>query len=532
MNTIRTYILVLMGIMLIASCDKGFEELNKNPFQSTETEIGPLFNTCVNSLRLGWNEQFYMHNETLYEITQQAALSSVTFQNVSIGTEEVWNNYYISLAHIRELESRFEAWEGDPEVMNNVRAMVKILLAYKTFRLTDLFGDMPFFDAGRGFEDLAYARPKFDTQQEIYLFLLAELKWAVENINPVTNPVTDTGEPYYDLGNFETLFGGDMHRWIKFANSLRLRHALRIYEKTPEQAGLVIEEIIDNDLPLIKENEDNVLMIPRQQEWLNLSVGWSFREHKKLRMGTNVWHQMSANDNTDGSGIFDPRCYVFFETNNANEWAPFPQIPNDDTPQSGGIPYQYHRDDNYIIKGQDNIYSPLNYYLVRDEHDVPELIMTAAEVHYLLAEIYLRGMGVAADEGEADGEYTLGLAESIAFWQAVAFDCDIWTNAQTPLSSGEIFAVTNHPELSIFTSSTKLELIYAQRWLDAFRQPWEAYALVRRTGGQTPHEGDIKTHYRFAYPPGEIENNPENWAEQVAKMGEDSHLTKIWWMPD
>jgi hypothetical protein len=39
-------------------------------------------------------------------------------------------------------------------------------------------------------------------------------------------------------------------------------------------------------------------------------------------------------------------------------------------------------------------------------------------------------------------------------------------------------------------------------------------------------------HYRFAYPPGEVENNPDNWADQVAKMGEDSHLTKIWWMPD
>ncbi|KAA3633701.1 MAG: SusD/RagB family nutrient-binding outer membrane lipoprotein [Bacteroidetes bacterium] len=531
MRKLKIYIVLVLATTLYASCDKGFEELNKNPFQSTETDIGPLFNTCVNSLRMGWSEQLYLYNETLYEITQQAALSANTFQNVSIGSEDIWNNYYITLAHIRELESRFDAWEGDQEALNNARAMLKIMLAYKTFKLTDLFGDMPFFEAGRGFEDLNYARPKFDSQEDIYVFMLEELKWSVENINTTPNPVTGSGENYYDLGNFETLFNGDMALWVKFANSLRLRHAVRMYEKAPQIAGSIIAEILENDLPLIKDFEDNALMMPRQQQWLNLSVGWSFREHKKLRMGSNIWDQFSENDNLDGSGIFDPRCFVFFETNNANEWAPFPQIPDEDTPQSGGIPYQYHRDDNYPIKGQDNIYSPFNYYLIRDEQDVPEILITAAEVHYLLAEIYIRGMGVPADESTADGEYTLGLAESIAFWQQVAHGSEIWTNAQTPLSSGEIFAVTNHPKLSIFESTDKLNLVYAQRWVDAFRQPWEAYALIRRTGGQTPHEGTIKTHYRFAYPPGEVENNPDNWADQVARMGEDSHLTKIWWMP-
>lgn len=530
MKRLKIYTTLFVFFFLVSSCDKGFEELNKNPFQSTQTEIGPLFNNVVNSLRLGWNEQFYMHNETLYEITQQAALSAITFQNVSIGTSEIWNNYYRALAHVREIEKRLESFDGDPEALNNIKAQLKIILAYKTFRLTDLFGDIPFFNAGKGFEDLEFARPEFDSQEEIYLFLLDELKWAAEHINTTPNPVTATDEPYYDLEGFDTFLDGDLNHWLKFANSLRLRHALRMYEKAPQEAAAVIAEILDNDLALIEDNADNVLMTPRKQEWINQSVGWSFREHKKLRMGSNVWHQISENDNTDGSGIFDPRAYVFFETNNAGEWAPFPQIPDEDTPQSGGIPYQYHRDINYPLKGQDNIYSPLNYYLVRDEQDVPEIIYTAAETHYILAEIYARGIGTAADEGESDGEYTLGLVESIEFWQNVAFNCEIWTNAATPLTSGEIFGVTNHPQLSIFLATDKLSLIYAQRWLDAFRQPWEAYALLRRTG-QTPHEGDLIQHYRFSYPPGEIENNPDNWAAQVSKMGGDSPLTKIWWMP-
>ena len=95
--------------------------------------------------------------------------------------------------------------------------------------------------------------------------------------------------------------------------------------------------------------------------------------------------------------------------------------------------------------------------------------------------------------------------------------------------TSQIFAFINRPEISIFTSNDKLGYIYAQRWMDAFRQPWEAYALLRRTQA-TPREGDIPEYYRFVYPASEIENNAENWAEQVSRMGEDSEKVKLWWM--
>lgn len=529
MKRILTYTILIWAFLGAASCDKGFEELNKNPFNPTQTDIGPLFNTVVSSLQLGWNEQFYLHNETLYHITQQAALTAARFQNISIGTEEVWREYYRVLAHIRDLERRFEDYDGDPEALNNVRAMVKILLAYKTFRVTDLFGDIPFFEAGRGFEGLQNLRPRFDSQEQIYKFLLEELKWAGEQINTFPQPTTASGEAYVDFGNFENFFGGDMLLWKKFANSLRLRHAMRMVEKDPGFAGPVIKEIIENNLPLIEDGEE-VCMWPRRQEWLNLSVNWSFREHNKLRMGSTIWHWLSGNDQTDGSGIFDPRAYIFFETNNAGEWKAFPQIPDSNTPPSGGIPYERHRDNNYSVKGQANIYSPFNYYLIRDEEDVPEVILTAAEVHFLKAEAHLRGLGVAVDVNQAEAEYTLGVVASIRFWQNVVINTKIWTNAPPVLSEGAIFQVANHPRLSIFTSDDKLKLIYAQRWLDAFRQPWEAYALARRTG-MTPREGDAVAHFRFSYPASEAENNPENWAVQLAKMGEDSDRVKIWWMP-
>lgn len=520
---------IFIAILFITpSCTKDFEEINQNPFFPTQTDIGPLFNTVINSMRLGWNEQFYLHNETLYGLTQLAAKTAVGFDNITIGTEDVWGNYYKALAHIREIENRLNEMEIEEEALNNVSAQLKILLAYKTFRVTDFFGDIPFFDAGRGFESLDFVRPKFDTQEDIYHFLLDELKWAEENINTFPNPETTSGTAYVSFGNFDNLFNGDMTLWRKFANSLRLRHAMRIVEKDPSFATPILQEILENDLPLIEQGED-VGMWPGRQGWANQGVNWTFREHNKLRLGSNLWNLMSENDEKDGSGIFDPRVKIFFETNNEDEWVAFPQDPPSGTEPSGGIPYGQHRDNNYTIKGNTNIYSPFNYYLIRDENFIPEIFLTAAEVGFLKAEAYIRGLGVAQSTSSAEAEYTIAVVNSITFWQGMVTGSSIWANQPPILSSGEIFAASNHPRLSIFTTDDKLELIYTQRWIDSFRQPWEAFSLWRRTN-MTPRVGDSPEYYRFSYPPSEAENNPDNWSDQVGRMGEDSPKVKVWWM--
>lgn len=529
MKTISKYLLVVSLIIGISSCEKGFEELNQNPFFPTETDIGPLFNKTIESLKLGWNEQFYMHNEYLYGKTQLAALTAETFQNVDIGTEEMWTNYYSTLAIIRDIERRLTELEleQDPETLNNVKAQLKILLAYKTFRLTDLFGDIPFFDAGKGFEGLDYIEPKFDSQEDIYKSLLNDLKWAAENINTLSSPETEAGDPFISFGSFDNLFFGDMLRWQKFANSLRLRHGLRMVEKDLEFANAIFQEILENDLPIISDGED-VIMRPSEQSWEREGSHWSFREHNKLRMGSNIWNQFSENDEANGSGIFDPRAKIFFETNNLNEWAPYPQVDNQNATASGGTPYAGTRDINHALKGTNNIYSPFNYYLIRDEDYIPEIIMTAAEIHFIKAEIYYRGLGVASDVGTTDLEYTLGIVASIDFWQNVSHNSEIWTNSEPLLTIGDLFAISNHPRLLILDNPNKLELIYSQRWIDAFRQPWEAYSLERRTG-QTPREGEALQQLRFKYPPSESINNPNEWMNQVGRMGGDEENVKVWW---
>ncbi len=516
--------------LLFSNCEKGFEDINKNPYSPTETSMEALFNKTIESLKLGWNEQFYVHNEKLYEATQLGALTSRAWLNTAIGIDEIWNNYYGALKNIREIERRFTAFEaagGSAEELKNVRAMLKTITAYKTFYMTDLFGDIPFFDAGRGIEDLKYLRPKYDAQELIYKTLLDDLKWAAENIEINPAATAANGKTLYSFGNFDALFKSDMKKWQRFANSLRLRHAIRMAEKDPAAAGPIIADILANNLPILKKGED-ILLRPRQLDWVKESTHWSFDEHKNLRMGSTIWAQLSPQNMADGSGIIDPRAHIFFETNNAQKWADYPNLPGPVPPIEGGEPYDKFRDVNFDAKGSANHFSPFQYYLIRDGNDVPEYLMTAAELYFLKAEAYFRGIGVAENKPQAQIEYSDGISASIAFWYSVAGGTAIWQPAPT-VSQGEIFGYINHPDINPFSGNFTLEKIYKQAWLDHFRQPWDAFALVRRTG-KTPREGDALNYFRVTYPGSEANYNGENWSAQAAKMGGDRTDVKVWWM--
>ena len=535
-------ICVFILSLFFASCTKDFDEINTNPHGFTTASDGSLFNGVIQSLVLSGNEQFYINNEILYKQTQLASLTREAWGNFTLGTESMWGDYYHTLSAIRELEKRFDELPPSGE-RDNMRAMLKVALAYKTFKMTDIFGDMPFSYAGYGFKDLEYLRPKFDSQEYIYKYLLDELKWCDENID--INAVTE--QPFPTFSAFDPLFRGSdqMLNWQKLANSLRLRYALRMSEKEPELAGEIIREIVENIRPLFTGYNlqgyigESACIWPSQMGFKNESLNWSFREHKNLRMGSNIWHQLSSHDSIDGSGIFDPRAYVFFEGNNLNQWVAYPQIPQINTPPSGGIPYDSHRDQvgAFGIKGDDCIYSPFNYFIVRDEDFMPIPIITGAEVHFILAEAYFRGIGLPLDPDQGETEYLNGLSSSVDWWMETASKSKLPLSGiafpdkiQIPSGLGP-FSVQNVFGLwNVTTDEEKLAFIYTQRWLDAFRQPWEAYALARRTK-MTPRVGDQINHYRMPYPPSEVEYNSVNWTEAITNQGGDSPEIKIWWIP-
>lgn len=540
--SVRISLLAFLFIMatVFTACRKDFEEINTDPSSFTTASDGSLFNEVISTLQLGWNEQFYINNEILYKQTQLATLTREAWGNYTLGTEEIWTNFYTALPEVRELEKRFAGYSDNPGV-TNMKAMLKIIVALKTFRVTDLFGDIPFSQAGYGFQNLDYLRPRFDPQRDIYLKLLEDLQWADEHID-IAAPLT---EPYKSFVAFDKLFNGEMIRWRKLANSLRLRHAMRMAEKEPDIAGEIIRDIIDNNKPVFVGYDfaspklESACLWPAALGFKNESLSWSFREHKNLRMGSNLWHRLSAHDSTDGSGIFDPRVYIFFETNNESKWVAYPQNPDGNTPSEGGIPYDSHRDQvgAYNIKGETCKYSPFDYFIIADVYYMPIILFTGAEVHFIKAEAYFRGIGVPVDKDQADIEYMNGINASVEWWMDVAKHSKLPVSGMTfpetviiPPGLNASSVLSQYGSWNATTEEEKLEFIYTQWMLDAFRQPWEAYALARRTG-KTPREGSPIAHYRLPYPPSEAEYNSSNYAQAVSRQGGDQPANKIWWIP-
>ncbi len=539
MRVKSTIIILILSVVFVASCRKDFENMNKDPDGFTTATTRSLFNKVIKSLYVQGGEQMYINNEILYPQIQLGALGSVAWGNYQIGTKATWDNYYRMMPNVRELESRLAEIDTSAEV-SNMKAMLKILVAYQTFRLTDLFGDIPFTEAGLGYQDLDYLYPKYDSQESIYKTLLADLKWA----NDTIDETAIEQEPMRTFINFDNLFKGDMLMWRKFANSLRLRYALRMSDKEPQLAGEIISEILDNDLPIINGYDfndylgENVTITPSQMGYSNDANSWSFREHKNLRMGTNIFNQMAEHDSVDGSGICDVRMFYFFETNNNNKWVPYPQIAIGTESPIGGNPYGEHRDSptNFPVKGEECIYSPFNYFLTRDRDNMPDILITGAEVHFLKAEAYLRGIGVAVNPGQAEIDYMQGLESSVKFWTEVMEesilpndqDADFFERIQVPGHLDYSTLLNKVAFWNVTSDDEKLKLLIAQRWLDHFRQPWEAFALTRRTN-LTPREGNPMQYFRLPYPASEETYNRSNMDEALGGNLNSSDI-KMWWM--
>lgn len=558
----KKYIIIVCVAMAFASCTKGFEEMNQNPFSPTGTTVEALFNGVVQSMQQSMNEQFYLQNEIWVPETELGALTSEAWGNSQIGTSNLWSDYYLMLANIRELEKRFDALDEenvDSAYCDKVRAQLNILKAYQTFKITDVFGDMPYSQAGRIWENAsssATMKPEWDTQESIYKTLLKELEWSRDllHADSITTPM---GNDYYKLP-YDVLLGNNYMQWAEFANSLILRHALRMYDKDIEFATPLLVDAYNYNYTYMSSSGGSAVggAIGLWPSVLGTSwdTNWSFREHKHVRMGETMWGCMSSTDAMDGSGIFDYRAFLFFDTSHKNDsmpngaWRPYPQIRTIETPTEGGSPYAQSRDANYTFKGPSCIFSPFNYYLTRDEKYVPQIFVNYADVLFMKAEIGARGIGGIVLSGmDLDQMIFQGIYHSCLFWAHLpqntsrwvyfypeytnfATGLDIWALGQKMASNVMNYVVYMNPEFD-YSNESYLKLIYQQRWINLFRQPWEAWALARRTMATPTTTDHVKlTSYRMEYPQKEIEYNYENYTTQLARMSHgDTRQTKVWW---
>ncbi|MDR1557763.1 MAG: SusD/RagB family nutrient-binding outer membrane lipoprotein [Tannerellaceae bacterium] len=535
--SLATILLVAGGVQ---SCTSDFEEMNRDPQNPTQSSIPAVFNSIVSRLMLVGQEQAAIHNGKYYFQTQQLGNAAGSY-NIANASNDVWSNYYYSLKNVRMLDQLLT--ESDKKV-ENAKAMLNIIFAYHTLRVINYFGDIPFSEAGKGNEGTDYFRVKYDNHKDIYYECLDMLKSAAEALT--------TDAQQYSYGNGDVLFKGDISLWKKFANSIRLRYAMQIVEVDANKASAIVGEILGNpgQYPVIGATSSND---SRPDEsigmWLkdlaNLILSdsreWSFSANNYSCMGSLMWSLMSDSNNEAGEGIFDPRCYVFFEPNHESLWKAYPQ-------NGGGLPQSgtaYNKEpagrdygqtvDSWNNKGVECYYSPVNFYLVRDVDYVPELFITAAEVKFLTAEAYNRGIGVAKNAVEAQKMYEEGIRTSIKFWYHLVTN----DSGSTKWLFGP---VSTHltPDIDAYLAkvpystdeSAALRQIYQQIWIDSFRQPWVAFDLYRRTLA-TPRDesagykpGDYN-FYKLPYPEDERINNGEYF--QAATGGNNATDKKLFW---
>ncbi|WP_316795018.1 SusD/RagB family nutrient-binding outer membrane lipoprotein [Pedobacter agri] len=528
------YGLLVFGMLTgLASCKKGFEEIN-TPYKESSVatvSIPGLFNGIARSLT---DEDNTLYLSLFYPITNQQGVQNIQAPFLNY-TSSFWRDYYPSLYNYKALLKKISE-QSNPQVFNNVKYMASIMMASKTLHMLDYYGDIPYSTAAKASDGTEFYRPTYDKQIDVYKSVLADLKAAADGISNNTDQT--------NISSSDSFLKNDLVAYRKFANALRLRYAVRLFGKEQALATEIISDVISGNKPLPNNqsaaslDRDNFGFWPSlvspaivtERQW------YAFRETSvsNIRMGTNVWSQMSSNNNTDGSGIFDPRVYVYFQTNDANLWVPQPQ---DKSVLDGGSPYP---NDNTKMRkpfGSDpnNKFSAFNYFIAYDEVYFPYLIITESDVHFLKAEIYQRGIGVAKNTTLAKTEYEAGITSSVNFWYAYTQNSPRWLTKPPVPTSAQITTMLNHPAVAYngANDADALKKIITQAWLSTMFEPAEAWAIVRRTG-LTPKDATVNNQVvnKLPYPDDENINNNANW--KVASGGSTptaQMLTKVYWMP-
>jgi hypothetical protein len=532
----QTIVLIaLAGSFFLTGCTKDFVSTNSDPATIPNTSAAQLFNRVLSSLPVAYYEQMFIYNDLCSGYSQLTTVpnqGSLTLGNVREGVATLWPKYYSTLANIRNLQSMLSGI-ADQDLARNEWAMLKVINAYLCFRMTDLWGDIPYSQAGYayGVGGKINTKPGYDSQETIYRSLLADLKWANDSSTSASSD--GQGNAYLNYSQYETLFGNDMTKWVKFANALRLRYALRMSAKDPQDAMAVIQDVLGNNEPLPQAGEDmglfpNALGTSNWNASVDDGIFDAFVNDLSgtgLRMGTTIWNTMNGNSDS----VADPRIPIFFFPNDSSLYVACPQQGATEQGNPYGQPTNLSKRGNF---------SSVNLFLTnRSSTDqIPQLFITAAEVDFLLAEIYARPDLGMQNLAKAQTYYQLGIQTSINFWYSVPVNDPGWVPQPVAPNTAQVDSFLNSAPVQ-WNAANALSLIYTQEWIDGFWEPWEDYALTRRTGnltpgGALPSSSPLYQFYRLPYDVSEANYNTTNYNAEIQLLGgADNTSAKVWWMP-
>jgi len=397
----------------------------------------------------------------------------------------------------------------------NTRHAARIMRVLNFHRLTDFYGNIPYFNATQGMNGVFF--PEYDKQSDIYPDLLRELEEATAALS-TSNP--DEGFARADL-----VYKGDIAKWKRFGYSLMLRLAMRVSNVAPQLAGQYVTKAIAGGV--MQTNADNfwVPMSEGPSLWINQNgISRAFFPGDGGQPGflseTFVnWLKAGA---TTADEV-DPRLMIIsggIATWSAVAWNPI----NTNPLQQKGMPNGYDAAGLEVLLGgpidQQTTFSRINYLMLR--RGSPYLMMNAAESHFLMAEALERGIG-SGITGTAAAHYNAGVRAAMQMY--TPFDNSlVVTDAQVDAY------LARHP---YGVEKPALQMIGEQMWASKFTNWWEAWSDWRRTGypvlTPTNHPANVtqgQIMRKLRYPAAEVASNANF---QTGATLPDFYLTRVWW---
>jgi len=291
---------------------------------------------------------------------------------------EVWASFYADV--LNELSMAKEMIQNDETILDeglrsNQVAIIDILLAHGYHNLTDAFGAVPFTQA---LSQEEFPLPQYDSQEQIYNDILVMLENASKSLT--------SASPSFASGDL--IYQGDVESWRRLANSLQLRVAMRMVDVDESTASGYIQSAYGNDgSGLILENSQNALFVFSSDA--NIANPLYIDNVINTRDDFAVTEELVTALEAAG----DPRLQEYAAPNNTGDIV--------------GIPYGLTDGEAFALKS--NTSRPSDRVRAAT---APAVIMDAAEVHFLLAEAYQRGILT----GDAAAAYADGITASMNYW--------------------------------------------------------------------------------------------------------------------
>lgn len=492
-------------VVFLSGCTKRFEEINTDPTRISQLEpldVRSMFpGTIVGSL-VGTN--YWASSLTAGLFAQQFASTqnNHSFQRYlvpnSMGST-LYKAWYLNA--IAPLENIIKSTSENEPTLNAVARIWKVFVMH---RVTDTWGPVPYSHIGESGRII-----EFDSQRDIYYGFFKELDEAVAALK--SNP----DKPSF--GEKDLIYKGDNEKWIRFANSLRLRLALRISKVEPDKAKTEAEAAVAGGV--MADLADNAFreVTPNTPNGMNYQTGWNEQ-------------RMSSNFESLFVGWNDPRMTKYF--------APAVSDGQFRSVRCGLTPAQQNLSQNHY-----NNTSNVSFKLQPENMNTnPQTIMYTAESYFHRAEGAVYGWDMG---GTAKDLYEEGIRMSMHTWEITDETViDNYINGTTlPVALNDYFntpALTDIPVRFSDDTQKQLEQIGTQKWIAVFPEPHEAWAEMRRSGypkmyplinsdnADVPKEKMIR---RLLFLTEEYTENPVAVANAIPLLGAggDKESTPLWW---